>query len=213
MSVMSEARRIVKFSAVGAVAFAVDFCVFNLLRDEAAGLGPLWAKVTSVALATTVSWLGSRYWTFRDGKQGSPAREALWFFLVNAAGMLIAVGCLWVSHYLLDLRSALADNISGNVIGVALGNVFRYAMYRRVIYRIPFVSKPPMRQTVVAMPATEQSLFSVTPGPGAQLSSAAQPGAAQSSASLSGAASAQDGEERHSEFAFGDPTVVAHERQ
>jgi len=40
-----------------------------------------------------------------------------------------------VSHYLLGFRSALADNISGNVVGVLLGNVFRYFMYRFFVFK------------------------------------------------------------------------------
>ena len=60
----------------------------------------------------------------------------MWFFVVNAIGLLIAMACLWVSHYLLGFRSALADNISANVVGVGLGNIFRYLMYRLVVYRV-----------------------------------------------------------------------------
>ncbi len=150
MGVRSEAKRLVNFTAVGTVAFLVDFGIFNLLRAEDSALGPIWAKVVSVTLATTVSWIGSRYWTFRDGRRSAAVPEVVGFFAVNALGMLLALACLWVSHYLLGLRSALADNISGNVVGVILGNVFRYFAYRTVIYRIPLRKKPaPPRREVI----------------------------------------------------------------
>lgn len=135
MKLRHESLRLAKFSAVGTVAFIVDFLVFNLLRLEVLHLGPVWAKIISVSLATTVSWLGSRYWTFTDGKNESKTKEIVYFFGVNAAGLLIALACLWVSHYVLNLRSALADNISGNVIGVLLGNIFRYLMYRFFVFK------------------------------------------------------------------------------
>lgn len=135
MRLRSETKRFAKFSAVGTLAFCVDFVVFNLLRLDVVGIGPVWAKIVSVCMATTVSWLGSRYWTFTDGKNASKSKEAAFFFAVNAAGLGIALLCLWVSHYLLGFTSALADNISGNVVGVLLGNIFRYLMYRFVVFR------------------------------------------------------------------------------
>jgi putative flippase GtrA len=148
MGVRKEAVRVAKFSVVGTVAFIIDFLLFNLLRLEWVGIGPLWAKVISVTVATTVSWLGSRYWTFRDGRNQSAGKEALWFFLVNAGGLLIAMACLWISHYVLGFRSALADNISANIIGVGLGNIFRYFMYRLVIYRVT-PRRPPQHREVI----------------------------------------------------------------
>lgn len=148
MGVRSEAVRLLRFSAVGTLAFCVDLGVFNLLRTDDAGVGPLWAKVVSVVLATTVSWLGSRYWTFRDGRRARAGAEALAFFAVNGVGMLIALACLWVSHYALGLTSALADNVSGTFVGVALGNLFRYAAYRWLVFRPP----SPRREVVVAAP-------------------------------------------------------------
>jgi putative flippase GtrA len=114
-------------------------------------MGPLWAKVLSVTAATTVSWIGSRYWTFRDGRSNSPVKEALGFFAVNAVGMLIALLCLWFSHHLLGLTSAFADNVSGNIVGVLLGNVFRYLMYRHVLYRPPRGTPRAPRREVVSL--------------------------------------------------------------
>ena len=70
-------------------------------------------------------------------------------FLVNAGGLLIAMACLWFSHYVLGFRSALADNISANVIGVGLGNIFRYLMYRTVIYRVT-PRRPAQRREVLS---------------------------------------------------------------
>ena len=48
--------------------------------------------------------------------------------------MLIAVGCLWFSHYVLELTSPLADNIAANVVGVGLGTIFRYFCYKYLVF-------------------------------------------------------------------------------
>lgn len=149
MGARREALRVAKFSVIGGIAFVVDVLVFNLLRPEDLA-GPIGAKIVSVVCATAVSWVGSRYWTFRDGRRNSAGKEAVGFFLVNAGGLLIALGCLWFSNHVLGLTSALADNISGNIVGVGLGNIFRYAMYRFVIYRVR-PGRPPVRRDVVPL--------------------------------------------------------------
>ncbi len=128
-----------KFGIIGGLGLIVDVGTFNLLRF-AGDPGvlehkPLTAKGISVAVATVVTYLGNRHWTWRDRAHSGARREVTLFFLLNGVGMLIAVGCLAVSHYLLDLRSPLADNISANVVGLVLGMVFRFWTYRTFVFR------------------------------------------------------------------------------
>jgi putative flippase GtrA len=127
-------QRLGSFAAVGTLAFLVDISVYNILASGF-GVGPITSKVSSVALATGVSWLGSHYVTFRQFAGRPKREEALLFGLTNLVGLGIAAACLFVSHYVLGLTSPLANNISGNVIGVLLGNVFRYVAYRFFVFR------------------------------------------------------------------------------
>lgn len=127
--------QLAKFGAVGGIAFIVDISVYNLLRVTLLDDKPIGAKVISVIVATLVAWLGSRYWTFKEGRGDSPVREFLTFGLINAGGLLIAMACLFVSHYVLGFTSQLADNISGNFIGLVLGTLFRFTMYKYVLFR------------------------------------------------------------------------------
>jgi putative flippase GtrA len=141
-SVGALAREIAKFGIVGTMAFVIDVGLFNLLLFGGPMAGkPLTAKVVSVAVATTFAYFGNRYWTFRHRGRTNMGREYVLFFLLNGAAMLIAVGCLWVSHYLLGLDSALADNISANVVGLVLGTMFRFWSYRKWVF--PEVSDDP----------------------------------------------------------------------
>ncbi|WP_234698123.1 GtrA family protein [Lacisediminihabitans changchengi] len=122
------------FGSVGVIAFVVDFVVFNVLRSTVLGDQVLLAKAVSVAVSTVVAWLGNRYLTFRK-RRGRPAwREGALFALSNLIGLGIAVGCLFVSHTLLGLTSAVADNISANVVGLVLGTSFRYFAYRTFVF-------------------------------------------------------------------------------
>jgi putative flippase GtrA len=131
-------HEVAKFGIVGLVALVVDVGLFNLLRF-AGGEGPMYdkpltAKIVSVSVATTVAYFGNRYWTFRHRGRTSFGREYLLFFVLNGVGLAISVGCLWFSHYALGLTSAVADNISANVIGLGLGTLFRFWSYRRWVF-------------------------------------------------------------------------------
>ena len=98
------------------------------------GAGPVWAKVISTTLAIIVNWIGNRYWTFGNERRPQVWREGIEFGLVSVGGMLIGLLCLWISHYLLGYTSLLADNISSNVIGLALGTAFRFVFYRLWVF-------------------------------------------------------------------------------
>lgn len=124
-----------KFGMVGLSALVVDIGLFNLLLYFGPLEGkPLSAKVVSVAAATTAAYFGNRYWTYRHRPRTSLTREYLLFFALNGVAMLIAVGCLWISHYALGLTSPLADNISANVVGLGLGTMFRFVTYRKFVF-------------------------------------------------------------------------------
>ena len=137
--VLALVTQLAKFGMVGLVGFAVDITVFNLLRatifaPAALASGPIWAKVVSTLLAILANWLGNRYWTFATDRRRQTMREGLEFFLVSLVGMGIGLACLWVSHYLLGHTSVLADNISSNVIGLLLGAMFRFVLYRYWVF-------------------------------------------------------------------------------
>ena len=61
-------------------------------------------------------------------------KEYVLFFVLNAVGMLIALSCLWFSHYALGATSVLADNISANGVGLVLGTLFRFFAYRKWVF-------------------------------------------------------------------------------
>jgi putative flippase GtrA len=126
-------RELMKFGVVGGVAFVVDVGLFNLLlhlTDK-----PLTSKAISTIAATTVAYAGNRLWTFRRRERSGLRREYTLFFLLNGVGLVIALGCLAISHYLLGFTSAISDNIAANVIGLALGTAFRFWSYRRFVFR------------------------------------------------------------------------------
>lgn len=137
-SVTVEALR---YLAVGTVALVVDVGGFNLLR-YAGGEGPmhdrpLAAKVISATLATGVSWVANRHWTFRHRRRAAARGEFLLFSTVAGASLTIAVACLALSHHLLGLTSPVADNVSANGVGLVLSSAFRFWAYRAFVFNEP----------------------------------------------------------------------------
>ena len=132
--------QLTRFGLVGLVGLIVDVGIFNILRltvlsPESLHEGPVVAKVISTSIAIIVNWVGNRHFTFRGERKSHWVREGVEFALVSVGGMLISLGCLWVSHYALGFTSVLADNIATNGIGLALGTAFRFTLYRGWVFK------------------------------------------------------------------------------
>ena len=152
--------QLVKFALVGGVGFVVDVSIFTALELTVLSPvrlheGPLIAKVISTTAAIAANWIGNRYWTFGPHRGTRSTMEAVEFLAVSLLGMLVALACLFVSHYLLGFTSALADNLSSNVLGLVLGSILRFALYRSWVYR-------PGRRTRAAAPAAVAARTPVT---------------------------------------------------
>jgi putative flippase GtrA len=135
-------RYALKFGVVGLIGYVTDVTIFNYLRlggaadpDQALWFhAPLGAKFVSVTVSTLVTWFGNRYWTFREHRRQNFVLELLEFAAVAAVGLGISLACLWVSHYVMGFTSLLADNISANVVGLAIATAFRFLLYRFWVY-------------------------------------------------------------------------------
>jgi putative flippase GtrA len=128
-------RQLTKFALVGGVGFVVDVVSYNLLRLTPLFHGsPIKAAVISTVLAIAANWIGNRYWVFGPHRSTRNVTEAVEFLAVSLLGMLVALGCLAFSHYVLGFTSVLADNISKQVVGLVLGSIIRFALYRFWVY-------------------------------------------------------------------------------
>jgi putative flippase GtrA len=127
-------HEIMKFGAVGAVAFVIDAGGFNLLMSHLLSHKPLTAKAVSMTLAATFAYFANRHWTWRDRTRSGLGREYTLFFVFNLIGFGIAEACLAISEYGLNLHTVLARNISANVIGTLLGTLFRFWAYRKWVF-------------------------------------------------------------------------------
>ncbi|MEU8814556.1 GtrA family protein [Actinoplanes sp. NPDC048796] len=139
-------RELGKFGTVGTISFAIDLAIFNVLLQ--AGVETLFAKTISTVLATTVAFTGNRFWTWRHAAHTNITRQYTMFFVLNAIGLGIGLACLAISHYGLGsvwpvFQTRLADNISGQLVGTAVGTLFRFWSYRRFVFPAATPPGPP----------------------------------------------------------------------
>ncbi|MDG4833304.1 GtrA family protein [Solwaraspora sp. WMMD1047] len=141
-------RELGKFGTVGGIAFVVDIALFNVFI-KALGMESLTAKAIATAIAATIAFLGNRFWTWRHRERSGLAREYLLYFFFNAVGLGIGLACLAISHYGLGsiwpgvFKTLLADNISANLVGTAMGTTFRFWSYRRFVFVGPAAQDAP----------------------------------------------------------------------
>ncbi|MFT4211442.1 MAG: GtrA family protein [Microbacterium sp.] len=127
------------FLIVGGAAFVVDAAVYNLLVFWVTGIGPLFdapvfAKVIAIVVATMVTYVGNRFWTFSKRRLRPRLLRYLLFIAINLVAVLLQLGCLAFSRYVLGLDSVLADNISGTLLGQAIATMFRFVAYDRWVF-------------------------------------------------------------------------------
>jgi putative flippase GtrA len=121
-----------KFGTVGLAGSVVDLGGAAYLHG-ALGIGPLSAKAASITAATVVTYLGSRFWTFRHRVNQALLREGILFVVLNLAGLVIAECVIAFVSYGLGLKGALAYN-AASVAGTGLGTIFRYFSYKKWVF-------------------------------------------------------------------------------
>src|SRR5215472_13844923 len=118
-----------KFLIIGAVGFIVTFGVANALHS----VGKYKAITIATILATAITYLGNRYWTFRHRHGKGTTRDSTMFFVLNGVGLLIYYGCIGLLD-LAGLGHSVAWYNVALVIGTGLGTLFRFWSYRKWIW-------------------------------------------------------------------------------
>jgi len=130
--------QVLKFLSTGGVATVVSIGLFNLLvhtgDEPPMAARPLPAYLLAIAVGTAVSYVGNRWWAFRQRSSRGVVCDLPAFVAINVVALLIPTACLAISRYGLSQDSALADNVSANVIGLVLATAFRYWGYQSWVF-------------------------------------------------------------------------------
>ena len=123
-----------RFGVVGGIGFVVTDGGTNLLQSPLHG----WLKANAIATLAgmIVTYLGSRYWTFRHRERTSMGRETVLFVVLHGAGLGIQLACIGFTNYTLGLTNGLASNIA-LFLGIVLGTLFRFWSYRKWVWVAP----------------------------------------------------------------------------
>jgi len=121
-----------KFGVVGLIGAIIDLGGADYLHVHL-GVGPMVSKGLSITAATLVTYVGSRFWTFRHRVNQALLREGILFVALNVVGLAIAEAVIAVATYGLDMKSELAYN-AASVVGTGLGTIFRYFSYKKWVF-------------------------------------------------------------------------------
>src|ERR1700728_4795899 len=124
-----------KFCVVGGIGTVIDLGGAALLHGKY-HVEPLAAKAISSAVATVVTYLGSRFWTFKHRENQELKREAVLFIVLNLVGLLIAEVVVGFVTYVMNLHSQLEYN-AASFVGTGLATIFRYFAYKRWVFLAP----------------------------------------------------------------------------
>ncbi len=125
-----------KFAVIGVAGVFITNAVYDLLYLHL-GLGPVTSTTIATIVATIASYLGNRYWSFRDRQRTGVAREIVIFTVLNGIGLLIQDATVAFNYYLLHLgHDKLAGFIALNV-GIVLATLFRFWSYRQFVWVAP----------------------------------------------------------------------------
>jgi putative flippase GtrA len=140
--VLIKHREKLKFAVVGATTFVIDNVVWYALKLTVLEEKPTTAKAFAIVVATIVSYILNREWSFRTRGGRERHHEAALFFLVSGVALVVNLIPLLISRYVLDLEvphvarwvQEVADFTAGSIIGMLLAMVFRFMAMRKWVF-------------------------------------------------------------------------------
>lgn len=129
------------FGVVGAISFVIDLGLFQLLYVHT-GIGAVLARLVSTLVATTVAYVGNRYWSFAHRSRSGVRREYTLFAVINGITLGLSLAVVAFVRHGLNQQSTLVLQVA-NVGSIAIGTVVRYLAYRRWVFPAVPVAEGP----------------------------------------------------------------------
>jgi putative flippase GtrA len=141
-SVAVKHRELLKFALVGGTTWVIDTAVFLVLKATVLADKPITAKIIAVLVATIVSYVLNREWSFRTRGGRERHHEAALFFIVSGASVGLNLLPLWISRHFLGLQhpavslvtEEIADFVSGSIIGMLVATAFKFWAMKKWVF-------------------------------------------------------------------------------
>ena len=125
------AGQFAKTGLIGVANTLVSFAIFNTGR--AVGASVFWSVTFGWIVATYMSYLLNRRWSFRLNDGGENVKETVRFAMVNVAAWAVTVGLMSVAQRLFEL-DRLGENVALLVVSVIV-LLPKFATYRDIVFR------------------------------------------------------------------------------
>jgi putative flippase GtrA len=123
-----------KFCVVGGTGAIVTLAGADVLTFDV-GINRYASLTIATIVATVVTFVGNRYWTFRHRQGAGTTRESVLFFVLNGVGLLIQYASLGLFWDGLGLHTKFWYNVA-NFIGLVVGTLFRFWSYRKWVWHV-----------------------------------------------------------------------------
>lgn len=135
-------RESLKFLIVGGTCFLVTFVINYALKLTIMADKPVTALAIATMVATVLSYLLNREWSFRTRGGRRRHHEAALFLAISGIGVVLNSVPMWCSRYLFHLQEPhvsrlvqeISDFASGIVLGTLLAMVFRLWAFRKFVF-------------------------------------------------------------------------------
>jgi putative flippase GtrA len=125
-----------KFLIVGGIGTLITIAGADALH-LGLGVDGFTSLAVATLVATVITYLGNRFWTFRHRESAaSTPRETTMFFVLNVIGLLIQECFIWGARYGLGLKGGLWYN-AALLVGIGFGTLFRFWSYRKWVWVAP----------------------------------------------------------------------------
>lgn len=123
----------VRLGLIGGLNTVVYFVILNVLFTGV-GLSDFWSVTWAFGLATGLSYVLNRRWTFQIKEGRGSLRETVAFYAVNVAAWAATVGLVELAESIFGTSTALQINLA-SLVATGIILIPKFASYRDVVFK------------------------------------------------------------------------------
>lgn len=122
-----------RLGLIGGLNTIVYFVLLNVLFSLV-GLSDFWSVTWAFVLATGLSYVLNRRWTFQIKEGKGSLRESLVFYAVNLTAWAATVGVVELAEKIFGTSTALQVNLA-SLVATAIILIPKFASYRDLVFK------------------------------------------------------------------------------